>query len=133
MPDGEAHLPTRFRHVPTMEFASQISASASFASPVHFVHLCCVQLVPYAYHASRNAPSEAKAMTPDHISSVQWSHAMGVARQTCARFFRDGGRPADALRAFGLAVDGAAACDWCRAVERVAEALCAAEPMRRAA
>jgi hypothetical protein len=72
-------------------------------------------------------------MTPDHISSVQWAHALGVARQTCARIFRDGGAPADALAAFGLKADGPTATDWSRTVERVAEVLCSTQPMRRAA
>lgn len=54
------------------------------------------------------------------------------ARQSCARFFRDGGAPADALRAFGLAEDERMAHDWGKAVESIAEVLCA-QPMKRAA
>jgi hypothetical protein len=62
-------------------------------------------------------------MSPDHINPVQWQQAMGYARQACARIFRDGGTPADALRAFGLntAADSA---DWSVAVDRVAQSLC---------
>ncbi len=41
-------------------------------------------------------------MTPDHINPIQWHQANSIARQSCARFFRDGGTPADAMRAFGL-------------------------------
>ena len=71
-------------------------------------------------------------MSFNHINPLQWHQAVGIARASCARFFRDGGAPADALLAFGLPVDDPAAQDWSRAVEAIAESLCAA-PMRRAA
>jgi hypothetical protein len=72
-------------------------------------------------------------MTPaDHINPLQWHQALGIARQSCARFFRDGGKPADALMAFGLPADAVPAADWSKAVEAIAEALCAV-PVRRAA
>ncbi len=72
-------------------------------------------------------------MTPEHINPLQWHQAIGVARQSCARVFRDGGTPEDALGAFGLkSVDAAHGADWGRAVETIAESLCA-YPMRRAA
>jgi hypothetical protein len=71
-------------------------------------------------------------MSFNHINPLQWHQAIGVARASCARFFRDGGAPADALRAFGLAADHSAAQDWSRTVEAIAEALCAA-PLKRAA
>lgn len=70
-------------------------------------------------------------MTPEHINPLQWHQALGVARQSCARFFRDGGVPADAMRAFGLK-PLAEHDDWSHAVEAIAEMLCAA-PQRRAA
>jgi hypothetical protein len=69
-------------------------------------------------------------MIPQHINPLQWHQALGVARQSCARFFRDGGSPADALKAFGLKPADAA--DWSHAVELIAEMMCAA-PQRRAA
>ena len=69
-------------------------------------------------------------MARDHINPLQWHQALGVARQSCARLFRDGGTPEDALRAFGL--KPSAADDWSHAVELIAEMLCAA-PQRRAA
>ena len=68
---------------------------------------------------------------PDHINPVQWHQALGYARQACARIFRDGGTPRDALGAFGLAPGGGSV-DWSKAVELVAEVLCA-RPMRKAA
>lgn len=68
-------------------------------------------------------------MSPHHINSVQWQQAAGYARQACARIFRDGGKPADACRAFGLAE---AAADWSVAVDRIAQALCATT-LRKAA
>lgn len=71
-------------------------------------------------------------MIPDHINPMQWQQASAIARQSCARFFRDGGSPADAMRAFGLepVQDGAA--QWDKAVEAIAQILCAS-PVRRAA
>ena len=70
-------------------------------------------------------------ISPDHLSPVQWTQAMGVARQVCARIFRDGGAPADALVAFGMTSDDNAL-DWDKAVERMANEICT-QPMRRAA
>lgn len=69
-------------------------------------------------------------MNRDHINPMQWHQAVGFARQSCARIFFDGGKPQDALSAFGLQAAGDA--DWVKAVDLVAEALCA-EPTRRAA
>jgi hypothetical protein len=71
-------------------------------------------------------------MTPDHINPLQWHQALGIARQSCARFFRDGGSPADAMRAFGVRPNGQSDVDWAKAVEAVAHVLCAA-PLRSAA
>jgi len=63
-------------------------------------------------------------MTPRHINPVQWQQAMGYARQVCARIFRDGGSPVDAIRSFGLGAADPAAADWSIAVDRIAQALC---------
>ena len=71
-------------------------------------------------------------MMPGHINPLQWHQALGVARQSCARFFRDGGVPADAMQAFGLPPGEAGAIDWSKAVEAIAGMLCAA-PARKAA
>ena len=72
-------------------------------------------------------------MTPDHINPLHWHQAIGFARQACARVFRDGGSPTDALEAFGIAVDAdAAKSSWDKTVEKVAHVLCA-QPARRAA
>jgi hypothetical protein len=67
---------------------------------------------------------------PDHINSVQWHHSLGYARQVCARIFRDGGSPRDAIKAFGLTAPGGA--DWSKAVELIAEVLCS-RSLRKAA
>ncbi len=67
---------------------------------------------------------------PDHLNPIQWHQALAVSRQACARVFRDGGTPAEALAAFDLEPDGDA--NWEKAVELVAEKLCA-HPMARAA
>ena len=40
-------------------------------------------------------------MSPSYINPVQWQQSVGYARQACARIFRDGGNPAEAVRAFG--------------------------------
>ena len=71
-------------------------------------------------------------MGPDHVNPLQWHQAVGVARQSCARLFRDGGSPADALHAFGLPAEARLNDDWGRAVEAIAEVLCSA-PVKRAA
>jgi hypothetical protein len=71
-------------------------------------------------------------MTPDHINPIQWQQASAIARQSCARFFRDGGTPADAMRAFGLEPQKEGAAQWDRAVEAIARAICAT-PMKLAA
>ena len=70
-------------------------------------------------------------MNPHHVNPLQWHQAIGIARQTCARVFRDGGTPADALKAFGVAAEGRVA-QWDKAVDAIAEVLCAA-PVKRAA
>jgi hypothetical protein len=75
-------------------------------------------------------------MGPHHVNPVQWHQTVGVARQACARVFRDGGTPADALAAFGIDGDERAFADldtdWGKAVEAIAQVLCAA-PAKRAA
>jgi hypothetical protein len=75
----------------------------------------------------------ANTMSPQHINPVQWHQAADYARQACARIFRDGGTPAEALSAFGLQPADASA-GWSVAVDRIAQALCAPLPaLRRAA
>ena len=71
-------------------------------------------------------------MTQTHINSLHWHQSQGVARQTCARFFRDGFSPVEAMRAFGLDAAGSDAQDWSKAVDAIANVLCAT-PNRRAA
>jgi hypothetical protein len=71
-------------------------------------------------------------MIPDHINPMQWHQSIGVARQSCARFFSDGGNPADAMRAFGLKPEQENSADWSRAVEAIASAL-GMSPVRHAA
>ncbi|MFM1814055.1 MAG: hypothetical protein RLZ98_750 [Pseudomonadota bacterium] len=71
-------------------------------------------------------------MTPEHINPMQWHQAMGIARQSCARIFRDGGTPEDAMVAFGLKM-GTTGTDWTRTVEAIAETLCKQPVVRRAA
>lgn len=70
-------------------------------------------------------------MISQYINPIEWHQAVGVARQSCARFFRDGGTAKDAARAFGANL-AAADVDWSKAVEVIAQALCA-KPQKRAA
>jgi hypothetical protein len=67
-----------------------------------------------------------------YVNEIEWQQAMGLARQSCARVFADGGSPAEAMAAFGLAIDDAAALDWSKAVTRIAETFCS-HPLRKAA
>ncbi|MET0432327.1 MAG: hypothetical protein ABWZ86_07600 [Hyphomicrobium sp.] len=55
---------------------------------------------------------------------------MAVSREQCARIFRDGGAPGDALVAFGLRSEKGA--NWERVVDLIAAELCA-HPVKRAA
>lgn len=73
-------------------------------------------------------------MFHDHINPMQWHQAVGIARQSCARIFRDGGTPGDAVHAFGV-TEVEADLDWVKAVEHIAGKLCAQVPqqLRRAA
>lgn len=68
-------------------------------------------------------------MSPRHVNPVQYAQAVGYARSACARIFRDGGSPDDALNAFRVETGTR---DWAVAVERIAQSLCAT-PLRKAA
>jgi hypothetical protein len=61
---------------------------------------------------------------PAHTHALQWHHAQSIARQTCARVFRDGGQPADALQAFNLKLTETQKLGWGRAVELITDSLC---------
>ena len=74
--------------------------------------------------------SDLSASAPRNVDPAHWHQSVGYARQACARVFRDGGTPAEAVTAFGIKSDGRT--DWSRAVEMIAEALCA-RPARRVA
>ena len=71
-------------------------------------------------------------MPPAEREPAQWHQAVGLARQACARTFRDGGKPSDALRTFGLAAGQAEPADWSKAVCLIAESLCAPRLQRAA-
>lgn len=71
-------------------------------------------------------------MLKEHINPLHWHQSLGFARQSCARFFRDGRTPGEAMRAFGLAVSEDQQPDWGKAVDAIAEVLCA-QPQRLAA
>jgi hypothetical protein len=61
-------------------------------------------------------------MMMQHIDAAQMDATTGIARQVCARVFRDGGTPADAMEVFGIAhVDVHAG--WRDAVDTIARAL----------
>ena len=70
--------------------------------------------------------------TPQFSTPVQWQQNVGLARTACARIFRDGGSPADALTVFGL--DAAhAPHDWAVVVDRIAASLSQPVTARKAA
>ncbi len=71
-------------------------------------------------------------MNPRHVNPMQWYQAVGYARQSCARVFRDGGTPLDAIRAFDICENERGSNDWGKAVEVIAEILCA-QTVKRAA
>ena len=98
------------------------------------VSALCVLATQYEGSAPehfKRRTNEEVSMSFHHVNPLQWHQAVGVARQSCARFFRDGGTPADALLAFGLRPTSAAE-DWSRAVDAIAERCvrrrCAAPP-----
>jgi hypothetical protein len=70
--------------------------------------------------------------SPVHVNALQWHHAQSIARQSCARVFRDGGQPADALQTFNLPLTGTHKLGWGRAVELITESLCQL-PVKQAA
>jgi hypothetical protein len=76
-----------------------------------------------------NADLSARAC-PRSVNPAHWHQSVGYARQACARVFRDGGTPAEAVATFGAKADERT--DWSRAVEIIAEVLCA-RPVRRVA
>jgi len=69
---------------------------------------------------------------PMERDPAQWHQAIGVARQACARIFRDGGNAGDAVKAFGIEAASAATADWSRAVTLIAESLCSSRIKRAA-
>ena len=85
---------------------------------------------PVQTNAAAPACDPVHAPAPVHANAIEWHYWLGVARQACARIFRDGGNPADALKVFGLAPQPGI--DWGRAVERIAEML-SSPAARRAA
>jgi hypothetical protein len=67
-----------------------------------------------------------------YVDPIAWHQSQGYARQACARVFRDGGSPADALKAFGLTAE--TDCGWSKTVEIIAQRLCGeAQQLARAA
>lgn len=72
------------------------------------------------------------SQNPDYVGPAQWQQAVGYSRQACARVFRDGGTPADALSAFGLTADTDHAGNWDKTVDAIASLICQ-QQLRRAA
>lgn len=70
--------------------------------------------------------------SPQHVNPIQWHHALSVSRQACGRIFADGGSPAEAVVAFGLNAASEDNLTWEKAVDKIAEELCA-HPLPRAA
>jgi hypothetical protein len=74
----------------------------------------------------------SQSFTPNHINPIQWQQTLGLARTACARIFRDGGQPDDALMAFGIDTSAVTDLDWSTAVDRIAASMCQPK-LRRAA
>jgi hypothetical protein len=62
--------------------------------------------------------------SPAHSNSMQWHYTQSIARETCARVFREGGLPADALQEFDIKSSETSKLGWGRAVELITESLC---------
>ncbi|MEO0730388.1 MAG: hypothetical protein AAFR23_01425 [Pseudomonadota bacterium] len=63
-------------------------------------------------------------MAPKHMAPAQWTTAQGVARAVCAKVFREGGSPVDALRLNGVSVEAdPAEMSWSQAVDLLANAV----------
>jgi hypothetical protein len=73
----------------------------------------------------------SQTFTPNHINPIQWQQTLGLARTACARIFRDGGQPSDALAAFGFS-EISSDIDWSTATDRIAASMCQPK-MRKAA
>ncbi|MEZ5926368.1 MAG: hypothetical protein R3D57_18515 [Hyphomicrobiaceae bacterium] len=58
---------------------------------------------------------------PANINPVQWSQAVGLARQAAARVYREGGGPREAALSFGVKVAKTQDLSWDRAIEMMAE------------
>jgi hypothetical protein len=74
----------------------------------------------------------SQSFTPNNVNPIQWQQTLGLARTACARIFRDGGQPVDALGAFGIADAATMELDWSTAVDRIASSMCQPK-MRKAA
>ena len=61
---------------------------------------------------------------PMNVNPVQWNEAVGYVRQTCARIYRGGGNPREAMQFFGLETQALPSTDWDRAIETIAWSLC---------
>jgi hypothetical protein len=68
---------------------------------------------------------------PAYVNPIQWHQAVAMSREICARVFRDGGSPTDAVIAF-RPVEADDALSWERAVDLIASEICA-HPVARAA
>ena len=70
-------------------------------------------------------------LEPQRVHPLRWRQSVDVSREVCARFFRDGRSPADAVRSCGLALSEAAT--WAQAVNVLAELHCAPQAAQRVA
>jgi hypothetical protein len=61
---------------------------------------------------------------PANINPVQWSQAVGLARQAAARVYRNGGSAREAAESFGIRLADVPDLSWDRAIEMMAERVC---------
>ena len=82
---------------------------------------------------AERAAADPAISPPAEQDPAAWHQAVGIARQACARIFRDGGTAADAVLAFGIAGSHSAGIDWGRAVRLIADSLSVRPDARRRA
>jgi hypothetical protein len=63
---------------------------------------------------------------PSNINPVQWSQAVGLARQAAARVYRNGGAAREAAESIGVQLGPGQDLSWDRAIEMMAERICGA-------
>lgn len=78
-----------------------------------------------ALPATPDPLSDDQPVGMGHIDPAEWAMAVEQARHVCARLFRDGATPADALVAMGVSPVSGNENDWATTVDKIARLVCA--------